>query len=75
MKDKLLEILKKRESCPFAGHSFLSAIDKRNYPEIVTEIESLIKENYVEKKFIEWVAFEMQRGNLWHEDLDNTYNY
>ncbi len=31
-------------NCPFAGHSFLSAISSSNYPKIASEIESLYKD-------------------------------
>ena len=74
MKDKIIEILKSWESCPFYGHSFISAIYGSNYTEIAEEIESIC----YPKEFVEWIiCFRVTKfsNKLYQYYSDKTANW
>lgn len=62
----LFEVL---EGCGYKDYALSSIIDK-----CISNIESLIKENYAEKEFVKWIIIEFRAGRITYYDSDNTYS-
>jgi hypothetical protein len=74
LEKQILEILKKSIYKDGDIYVFYS---KKALNERIIEIASLFEqkiEGWCGKEFVEWIVIEMQKGRLWHEDSDNTYN-
>jgi hypothetical protein len=54
MEEKIIGLLKSWESCPFAGHDWISAISGSNYPDLAKEITALFSDWYP-AEFVEWL--------------------
>lgn len=67
LKNEILEILLDKIKC--SGYTAIEGI-----PQSAREIESLIKENYVEKEFVKWIIIEFLAGRITYYDSDNTYS-